>query len=201
VEGLTNIQSIHVGSLTSSARDEEGNYYFWGNNGGMYGNGSQTSSKIPVKIESLNIFVQMTIGKGHICGLKDDGQVFCWGSNQFSEVGNKVNSTTPFLTPQLVLGVEQVKSIDAGYHHTCALTKEEEVYCWGYNKMGQMGRGTYHNQNEAKKVLGLSNTIKSLNSARTNVCAVQDHSKVVCWGVPRHRLFKPSSPVGLPTEN
>jgi alpha-tubulin suppressor-like RCC1 family protein len=35
-----------------------------------------------------------------------------------------------------------VEQLTAGPTHTCALTRDHDVYCWGKNDKGQIGDGT-----------------------------------------------------------
>ncbi len=38
-------------------------------------------------------------------------------------------------------------TITAGYYHTCAIAIGGGVKCWGYNEQGQLGIGSYEDQN------------------------------------------------------
>ncbi len=45
-------------------------------------------------------------------------------------------------------------AVTAGYHHTCAIAASGGVKCWGYNGNGQLGIGSYDNQNRPADVAG-----------------------------------------------
>jgi hypothetical protein len=80
-------------------------------------------------------------GGDHTCAVdEDEGAVLCWGSNAFGQVGN--GSPTDRLTPiGLQVLTSGVTAIDAGAHHTCAITRGD-LKCWGRNTSGQLGDGT-----------------------------------------------------------
>lgn len=75
----------HVCGLTP-----EGRAYCWGNNFvGQLGNGESfgpgdvgyVTSPVPVPVSGDHRFVQLSSGGAHTCGLKANGEIWCWGSN------------------------------------------------------------------------------------------------------------------------
>ena len=80
-------------------------------------------------------------GGSHACGLEGAGGVICWGANYHGQLGD--GSTTETDEPVDVSGlVTGVAAIAAGYDHTCALTVDDRVLCWGDNWYGQLGDQT-----------------------------------------------------------
>jgi len=47
-------------------------------------------------------------------------------------------------------------STGPGLAHTCGITTENRIYCWGYNILGQLGDGTLTNRSTPVKVVGQS---------------------------------------------
>ena len=64
--------------------------------------------------------------------MSNSRDVYCW------DVG--------FLTSQLVPGGLKFESISAGAGHTCGVTPDGSLYCWGRNDKGQLGDGTTVNR-------------------------------------------------------
>ncbi len=87
--------------------------------------------------------------------------------------------------------------ISAGDGHTCVVTSEKKVKCWGYGDYGQLGNGVsfptiettgYGNANykpyyvsHPVNVLHLSNVIQ-INTKHYHTCSVVSEKKALCFG-------------------
>lgn len=127
-----------------SATGTEGDVYCWGrNNNGQLGLGSSdtnphfTGEKVPG-----HTFARHFSGwySYHSCGIKADGETWCWGRNNYGQVGVG-SSGNPVLTPTQINSFK-FSQISTSVYHTCGYTVDETLMCWGYNAYGQLGNGT-----------------------------------------------------------
>ena len=88
----------------------------------------------------------------HACAILDDESLKCWGYNGYGQLG--IGSTTNQNTPQTVdLGTGRTAvSVSLGQQHTCAVLDDGSLKCWGRNNYGQLGIGSYSNQNTPQTV-------------------------------------------------
>jgi alpha-tubulin suppressor-like RCC1 family protein len=88
-----------------------------------------------------NLHLQaITAGGHHTCGLADAGLVWCWGQNDFGQLGD--GGTAEQLSPVSVLAGLNFTELSAGGKHSCGRLATGELYCWGSNEDGQLGDGT-----------------------------------------------------------
>jgi alpha-tubulin suppressor-like RCC1 family protein len=73
----------------------------------------------------------------HACGLTSDGVAYCWGDNDWGQLGDGTGTTS--IEPVPVTGAARFTTIAAGGYNTCALTVEGTAHCWGDNSRGQLG--------------------------------------------------------------
>ena len=125
--------------------------YCWGHNGfGQLGNNNTVNSLNPVAVDTAGVLASKTIkqiASGGIssCVIASDDKAYCWGSNNFGQLGNGnlKNSSTP--TPVSTTGVlagKTIKQITAGTEFTCAIASDDKAYCWGSNSSGQLGNNS-----------------------------------------------------------
>jgi alpha-tubulin suppressor-like RCC1 family protein len=126
------------------------------NNYGQLGNGIDLNKlkdpktplpyeKNPVSVKNLETNVSfIASGDNHNCAIVNNGQVKCWGNNQYGQLGDgtKINRSTPVL----VSNISNAISLSLGAYHSCALLKTGEIKCWGNNVNSQLMDGTKENR-------------------------------------------------------
>lgn len=86
---------------------------------------------------------QISAGGDHTCTLLEGGALRCWGTNsdgQLGYPGSLRGRPTPAELGDVDLGAKVVQ-VSAGFRHTCAVTDEGSLFCWGRNDEGQLGYG------------------------------------------------------------
>ena len=86
------------------------------------------------------------------------------------------------MTPVDVVGLSGGRSISAGDEHTCALTGEGAIKCWGVNVNGQLGDGSTTNRLTPVDVVAMSNGIARITAGPWHTCALAGGGAVKCWG-------------------
>ncbi len=198
-----------AGGGTACAVMADGGVKCWGNNlYGQLGDGTRTYSHTPVDVVGLDGRALWAVARwGHTCALLESGEVQCWGSNQWGQMGigqdagcdpqNGGSLDCHHTAPVTVdaLG-SNVTAITGGWAHMCALVGSGGVKCWGLNNTAQIGDGTVEPPDgmldvsdiryTPTDVVGLDSGVEQVDAFSEHTCAVLDNGNVMCWGYNEH---------------
>ncbi|MFN0250957.1 MAG: RCC1 domain-containing protein [Kofleriaceae bacterium] len=146
------------------------------NSSGQLGinNGNQNSPR--ASVQPTREWNRIFAGGQHSCGLANVGTLFCWGSNQYGQLGNPQAIT---VAPDYVDGFSDWREMGLGDMHTCGVKQNGNLYCWGLGDEGQLGIGTMSNRDEPALV---GSGFKTVSGGYAHTCALDTMSKLYCWG-------------------
>jgi hypothetical protein len=186
VETDLKFTSIMAGGFHTCGLTAEGRAYCWGKNDqGQLGDGTTTGRHTPTAVSGTLTFVALTASEFHTCGITKSMDAYCWGGNQLGLLGNGTAGVypDPHPYPAPVIGGLKFTSISASTQvHTCGLTDDQRIYCWGYNWSGQLGRG-YQSKGEpvpAEVAGGMQFNVVGAGGYHT--CARALNNSIYCWG-------------------
>src|SRR5262249_46583035 len=181
VPNLINIVAVAGGAWHSLAAKADGTVWAWGDNeSGQLGNGTTTTTNVPVRLRTLGNVIAVAGGNQHSLALTGDGTVWAWGSGSNGQLGNNtrgVNKTTPIQVP----GLANIIGIAAGWNHSVALRSDGTVWAWGSGQYGQLGNGQPIDMAIPVPVLGLNN-VTSIAAGFVHTLALKSDGTVWAWG-------------------
>ncbi len=150
---------------------------------------------VPQLVSSTLSFNTLEASGWHSCGVASDGTAYCWGTNEYGELGT--TNPTVFCedyfrahysctgTPQQVNTTLEFVALSGSQGHglTCGLTAQGEAHCWGFGLWGQLGNGQLSNSATPVAVAGgLQYESIRVGSDGTGVCATTITTDLYCWG-------------------
>lgn len=78
-------------------------------------------------------------------------------------------------------GHTAVARIRSSVQHTCAITRDGALYCWGVNAEGQLGDGTTRDAEEPVRVEA-DHRWSDVGTGSAHTCAIRDDGSLWCWG-------------------
>ncbi len=205
--GLVGFEHLSATLAGFCAIDADGAVWCWGYNneyelghdhtsdiGSPPYNPTPTRVVFPFPDAGTEKVLQVAGGPVHACALVESGHVYCWGHNQWGNVGNDTsgadvpNATLVVGPGGETSGLGGVVELAAGSDYTCARTAAKTVYCWGYGGNGNIGNGAQTNINPRPvQVKGPGGTgvlagAESIGVGWFHACAVVTGGNVSCWG-------------------
>jgi len=149
---------------------------------GMHGPSDHPCAGTPV-VSGVARASSIVSGADHMCALKDDGAVVCWGSADTGRLGTIIlESPRRSPTPLVVSGAAGATAIATGGAHTCALRADRTVVCWGANESGQLGNAKRSGfEHVPASVAGLTGVVE-LVAGSAHTCARSADGAIACWG-------------------
>ena len=175
--------TVSAGHRYTCAVDRDRQVWCWGDNRwGQIGDGGRHVNWDPTLIEGLPPVVSVDAGEEHTCAVGEDGSLWCWGNNRDGEVGNGTRNPAdrPIQVDTTDLG--PARAVSAGYsRHTCAISTDGSLWCWGNNDHGQLGSGNHTTSTVPRQVAGLTDIV-SVSAGDGHTCAAGSSGRLWCWG-------------------
>ena len=133
--------------------------------------------------------VAIATGLRHTCAILDNGDVKCWGSDQYGQLGDGGSNTNTNAPPTTAINLgtgRTAVAVAAGERHTCAILDNGDLKCWGYNSHGQLGYGNTVDLDAPSSTaidLGTGRTAVAIDVGTFHTCAILDNSDLKCWGM------------------
>ena len=188
-----NWSAISAGGSHTCAISEYGGAFCWGNNqSGQLGTGNAAGLQINLSPEPVadagNVSFSrgvrdISAGRTHSCAVLEDGSAYCWGDNSRGQLGtgDTNSSATPVRVQPQTDGIEWA-DIETGFRSTCAITTTSDLYCWGWNSLGQLGLGS---TTDAYVPLRVGGAIAQVSLGNSTTCAATSAGEAKCWGYGR----------------
>jgi len=123
----------------------------------------------------------VSAGGIHTCAINTGKSLYCWGSNGFGQIGDGT-IILPRPSPTKIGASGVWASVAAGLYHTCAITTDKSLYCWGDNEAGQVGDGTTNTERLSPTQIGASGIWASVAAGGYGTCAITTDKSLYCWG-------------------
>ncbi|MCA9739802.1 MAG: Ig-like domain-containing protein [Gemmatimonadetes bacterium] len=135
------LTQVAAGSAHGCATSAGGTAACWGSNSdGQLGRDTHGGiASVAFWVDSGVEFTSITASHAYTCGLDASGQAWCWGDNQFGQLGD--GTTTPHTMPAPAMPGRTFRQIDAAPGHVCGILTSGGWLCWGTNRNGQLGTG------------------------------------------------------------
>ena len=178
---------------------------------------SAESSQVPLPEAATEV----AAGSAHNCVIGATGKVYCWGYNVAGQLGDgEMPSNMGYLptgsgnltsrwkpaSVALPLGQElKAREVVAGNMHTCALSGEGRVFCWGSDTQHQLSTNqAMHSASGggSRVPVAVENLpalpVEHLASGTNHVCALVSDGMVYCWGTIGAQMSELQMPTPQP---
>jgi len=165
--------TVSPGTSHPCALDLTGLAFCWGDNAWhRLGVADSVNIRRPVRVETPQHFRLISAGETETCAVSDrGGGIVCWGGPY------------PGTLPRTVLADRSYQSI-ALASNTCAVSSDGNGWCWGSNRMGQLGSGSPHSEVSASpQPLAGGRHWRTIEPGPGGfACGLTDAGIAMCWG-------------------
>ena len=178
---------VLAGTITGVAEDTQYNVGI---------NATDAEYQLALRTFVLQYLAAMRVSKissswGHTLALSTTGRLVSWGANNYGQTGVGTaggDVTLPVdITTRGTLAGRTITSISTGSMHSCALTSDGRVHCWGSNTNAECGQGNTTSPVLTPVIAGGAMTGRVITSIASggqayHVLALDDQGVVYAWG-------------------
>jgi alpha-tubulin suppressor-like RCC1 family protein len=162
--------------------DRTGSAFCWGDGAsGQLGRGTTASSLVPAQVSGGTTFQAITASNRATCALSVSQQAWCWGENRNGQLGIGTADTVR-LSPTVLPTALRFKAIAMGSEHMCAISTDDDAYCWGSGTDGKLGTGVMQDSSRVPVLVVGGRKWRSISAGGAHSCGVTTAGVPFCWG-------------------
>lgn len=186
---------LAVGSGHQCARLSDGRVFCLGlDTDGQLGDGEDADSTGTDPVQAMfdgELALSIDAGSNHTCAITQaagsaERNIWCWGANdrlQSGSVGSASVHQPVLISGDLIAG--DWLEVDAADEHTCALSGDGEVWCWGTNDFGRADPRAGVEWSGASRRIeldGVDLVATDIATGNAQTCALDEDGVIWCWG-------------------
>ena len=191
--GIDDALQVAVGREHACALLKTKRVVCWGSNEfGQLGTGFEpatlANSPFPEYVNGLVDATSIYAGDDHNCAITSDKDLFCWGSNSRGQIGQLFKDESRQINGRAVVAqaervnISQVVDAGLGTTHSCVITVQGYVYCFGSNLYGQLAQGWGIEKSYKPLIVGSIVDAKRIDASANSTCITDKAKSMRCWG-------------------
>jgi alpha-tubulin suppressor-like RCC1 family protein len=192
VMGDHRFRSLSAGVGVTCGVRMDGVLLCWGSNiDGVAGSGAKDQcgdvavvrcSTVPVPVDSSPRWTRVSTGTRHACAVDADGAAHCWGTNDVGQTGS-YNARRPIVNAPIRVAIAnaRITSVHSGGIHTCAITDQRKLYCWGADAWTFADPRHYADELVPRQPIPGA-LFSAVSTGQLHVCALETSGRARCWG-------------------
>lgn len=186
--------SSHAKSLggfdgnTFASIQSDGQVFAWGNDYyGQLGVGGSPYNvrSLPIRMFNVTSVTDVSVGHRHVC-IIDQDKAKCAGRGSFlGRSSSSRNSNVMVTVEGLDVADDVAWQVFTGHEHSCLLTKDGYVWCWGAKYLGSLANYSIPEYSKAGKADGFGATGNAIDMALglSYTCVLTSNGEVGCAGI------------------
>ncbi len=119
-------------------------------------------------------------GAFHGCGIRERGDLFCWGDGSLGAVGQASLGSYP--TPVPVGEATDWTAVAAAGMHTCGIRAGGELHCWGFQWISELGLDSDEAVVPTPTRVGTWSDWTAVAGGQDHTCGIRAGGLLYCWG-------------------
>lgn len=181
--------TVIAGAGYTCATKTDSTLWCWGAGfPGQLGDGKNGNSFVPNQVDGTSNWTAIAgssqgwPGDAHICAIKANGTLWCWGSNRYGQLGNPTSGSYGIMPSQVGNDSDWIR-VAVGFRNSCATKDNGTLWCWGSNILGADGNGAAFENTAVPTQMDSTGAWVTVASGGTfHSCATSTNGGLWCWG-------------------
>jgi alpha-tubulin suppressor-like RCC1 family protein len=191
VAGGHRFSSLALGYVHTCGVSADGELYCWGGDmhrqTGVDGAGTCAAGGLnepcfrePVRVALPGAAAAVAAAETHTCAANAEQRVYCWGRNDWGQLGTGSFGGSASAPAEVVAGV-RLQQLSAWGRSTCGVDEAGSAWCWGQNAGGKLGINSMANVDRPTRVAS-GEVFVEVAVGDNHGCGRAADGAVYCWG-------------------